>query len=78
MAEVILRNIKKIYPRQEKEKNGGQELYGGTDLQLSLHEYTPAPNNSWIFAAVAAPLLVVGTLLFLGKKKKAGAASVKA
>ena len=63
---------------QEKEKNGGQELYGGTDLQLSLHEYTPAPNNSWIIVAVAAPLLVVGALFLWGRKKKAGTASVKA
>ena len=60
------------YIRQEMEKNGGQPLYGGIDLKLQLHEYSPG-SNAILIIAVAAPLLLIGILAFSGRRRRASA-----
>ena len=51
------------YYRKLMEENGGQPLYGGTNIQLSLHQYTSPLLICLIALAVTLPLLTVGIVL---------------
>ncbi len=70
-AQEALTGLKNSAEQIQKlmEQNGGQVLYGGIDLNLSLHE-VPASNPKWIIIVIAVPVLVTGTLLIWGRKRK--------
>ena len=62
------------YVRKLMEENGGQPVYGGSDIQLPLHHYTSPLMIFLSILAAAITLLAVGIAVSVMKRRKSRSA----
>lgn len=68
-AQEMLKSLREINDsiHREMENNGGEVLYGGVDLNLSLHDLKQ-PTVSPVILPVLAPVLILAAFLLWGRR----------